>query len=130
MTPVIRPGYDEHLVEGSAEGFPADRTPTDTFLKMSTSVTSVKQFNLHAIGSFRECPNHKLLVLCLPSLHDWLGIRVNNRPNIVFNILLLSTLIMKRYLARGQRFKDILYIDFSSTRDTDMKIRLQMLVKE
>jgi hypothetical protein len=42
-------------VEGSAEGFPADKTPTETFLNISISITSVKQFNLHAVGSFSEC---------------------------------------------------------------------------
>jgi hypothetical protein len=28
------------LVEGNAEGFPADRTPSETFLKISTSITT------------------------------------------------------------------------------------------
>ena len=62
-------------------------------------------------------------VLRLPSPHDLLCIRVNDGPNIVHDIFLLSTLVMKGDSPRGQGFKDVPYIDFGAACETDMKIR-------
>ena len=121
-TPVIHRVYVGRLVEDSAGGFPADRTPTETCFKVSTIITIVKQFDLHSISSFGKRLNDKFLVLWPPSPHDLLRIRVNNRPNVVCNILPLSSLVMKRYSTRSQRFKDILYVDLWSARDAYMKI--------
>ena len=43
-TLVIHRGYAGHSVEDSTGGLPADRTPIETCFKVSTRITSVKQF--------------------------------------------------------------------------------------
>ena len=121
-TLAIRPRCDGRLVEDSNEAFPADRTPNDTCSHYSTEITAVDQFNLHSVRSFRERLDHKFLVLLPPSLHDLLRIRVDNRPNIVCNILLLSSFVVKGYSERSQRFKDAAYVELWSASDTNMKI--------
>ena len=47
---------------------------------------------LHAIRSVRQDVNHQLLVLWFPSSHFY--IRVNDRLDIVLNVLRVSTFVM------------------------------------
>jgi hypothetical protein len=62
------------------------------------------------------------LILNLPSPHDWFRIRVNHRLDILDDIFLLTGLVMKGHLERGQRCKYISYIGFWATRDAYMKM--------
>ena len=84
---------------------------------------------LHAIGSFREHADHKFLIFHPPPLHDWFRIRVDNRPDIIRNILFLSSLVMKGYPERGKWIKDVSYVDLWPACYTDMKIRKVKLDK-
>ena len=77
---------------------------------------------VHPVSSFREHLNHEFLVLCPPSPHDRLRIRVDDRLDIVHDVLLLPTLVVKGHPTRGQRFEDISYVNFWATRDTYTKI--------
>jgi hypothetical protein len=61
-------------------------------------------------------------VLSLPSPHDRFRIRINHRLDILDDIFLLTTLVVKGHSERGQRCKHILYIDFWATRDTYTKM--------
>src|SRR6202522_1143340 len=81
-----------------------------------------KLIHTHSISSFGERLNHKFLVFLLPSPHVCIQIRVNDRPDIVCNIFLLSSLIVKRHPERGQRLNGISYIDFGAARDANMNI--------
>ena len=128
-TLVIRRGYAGHLVEDTAGGFPVDRTPTETCLRRFNKYHGCKVNHLHAICSIGERLNHKFFVLQLPSPHDLLRIQVNDGPNIVCNIFLLSTLVMKGDSPRGQGFNDVSYINFGAAGDTDMKIQKKKVNK-
>jgi len=77
---------------------------------------------LHAIGSFRERLNHEVLILRPPPLHDWFRIRVDHRSDIIRNVLLLSSLVMKGYSERGKWIKDVSYVDLWPACDANMKI--------
>src|SRR5580658_5040024 len=81
-----------------------------------------KLIHIHPVSSFRERLNHNFLVILLPSLHVCIRIRVNDRPNIVCNIFLLSSFIVKRHPERGQGLNGISYIDLGAAPDTYMKI--------
>jgi hypothetical protein len=72
---------------------------------------------------FRECLNNKILIFLPPSLHDWLRIRINNGLYVVLDILLLSTLIVEGYSARGKRIEDISYVNFWAACHTYMEMR-------
>src|SRR6266403_5285937 len=122
MIPVIHPAYAAHLVGGSPGEFPADRTPSETCFEIVSDNYAHKPIHPHAIRSFRERLDHKLLVLRSPSLHDLLRTRINYRPHIVLNIFLLPTFIVKGHSTRGQRFQHHSNVDFWPTCDTYMKI--------
>ena len=99
-TLVIRRGYAGHLVEDTVGGSPVGRKPTETCLRRFNKYHRCKAIHSHAIRSFGERLNNKLFVLHLPSSYDVFRIRVNDSPNIVRNIFLLSTLVMKGYSPR------------------------------
>jgi hypothetical protein len=53
-----------------------------------------------------------------PSPHVRFRVRVDNRPNIMGDVLFLSALIMQGHLARGKRLKEISYVEFRAASDT------------
>ena len=69
-TLVIRRGYAGHSVEDSTGALPADRMPTETCFKVSTTSHICKAVHLHPISSFGERLNNKFLVFHPPSPHD------------------------------------------------------------
>jgi len=79
--------------------------------------------HIHAISLFRKHLNDQLLVLIPPSPH--VLIRVDNFPDKIGNILLLSTLVMERYAVgwQCQGLKGSSDINFRST--CDIKMQLQ-----
>ena len=78
--------------------------------------------HLHSVNSFCEGLDDKILILLLPSPQVRFRIRVDNGPDIIHDILLLSALIVEGHLVRGQRLEDISYVEFWATSDTYMKI--------
>ena len=90
--------YAGHLAESSDGGIPADRTPTETCFKFLNKYHECELGSAYIPSAlFRECLNYKFLVLFPPSAHNLFRIRVNDRPNVVRNIFLLSSLVMKRH---------------------------------
>ena len=51
-TLVIRRGYAGHSVEDSTGVLPADRMPTETCFKISTTYHKCEAIHLHSISSF------------------------------------------------------------------------------
>src|SRR5229473_4285547 len=80
-----------------------------------------KTIHLHSISSFSEDLNNEFLILLLPSPHVRFRVGVDNRPNIIHDILFLSALIVEGHFERGQRLEDISYVEFWSTSDTYTK---------
>jgi len=74
----------------------------------------------HPIRSLGERPDDKVPVLLTPSPHHLVGL--NNRSDIVHNIFLLSGLVMEGHAESRQRFKNGLYVDLGSTRDTYVQV--------
>ena len=69
-TLVVRRAYAGHLAEDSTGVLPADRMPTETCFKISTTYHKCKEIYLHPISSFGENLDNKFLVLRPPSPHD------------------------------------------------------------
>ena len=73
---------------------PADNLPTGTYVtEMSESHQEFCIEALHAIGLFCEDVDHQLLVLRFPP--SSLSMRVNDRLDVVFDVSLLSALVMQ-----------------------------------
>ena len=72
---------------------------------------------VHSTSFVRERLDDQLLVFFPPLLH--LSIRTNNRVDVVNNVLLLSTFVVKRYAVgwRCQGFKDISDVNLRPARD-------------
>ena len=73
---------------------------------------------IHPIRSLGECLNDEVPVLLAPSPH--LLVRMNNGTDIIHDVFLLSTLVMKGNAESRQRLEGRLYVDLGSTRDTDV----------
>src|SRR5882757_7352317 len=111
-----------HSMEGCASKLPTDRIPTETCWRCRTSITSVKVNHIHSVSSLGEHLDDKILVFLLPSSHDRLLIRVNDRSDIACNIFLLSALLMKGHPERGKRHNGIPYIDFRAACNAYVKV--------
>ena len=72
--------------------------------------------HLHPIGSVGERLYDHVLILISPFAHP--GVRVDDRANIVDNILLLSSLVVKRYLKGRQGLQSGSDVDFGAAGDT------------
>ena len=77
--------------------------------------------SLHSIHFFRQCLNHQVLVLIPPPSHP--SVSVNKRPDIIRDILLLPSFVVKRYRVWGQWFKNGLNVKLWATGNTYMDIR-------
>ena len=67
---------------------------------------------LRAVCSFGEHLDDELPVLFAPSPHLVVGI--NNGPDVIHDVFLLSTLFMEGYAERCQRLKKGLNVDLGS----------------
>ncbi|SRR6266851_4260379 len=83
--------------------------------------------SLHSVGSLGECLNNQFLVLLTPSSH--LRIRINDRVDVVDDVFLLSSLVVKRYMEGCQRLKGVLYVDLEAACNTYVQI-LEVAVDE
>jgi hypothetical protein len=75
---------------------------------------------LHPIRSLRERLDDKVPVLLSPSPHFLVGL--NNRADIVYDIFLLSSLVMEGHAESRQRIENGLYVALGSTCDTYMQV--------
>ena len=82
-------------MEDIAEEFPAGRIPSGTCLTNFNNHHDHQVIHIHSVRSFREHLNNEILIFLLLSSYDRLQTRVNDRPDIVHDIVLLATLIMK-----------------------------------
>ena len=76
----------------------------------------MQEDTLHPIRSLRERLDDKVPVLFAPSPHFL--VRVNHGTDIIHDVFLLSSLVMKGYAKSRQRLESRLYVDLGSTRDT------------
>src|SRR6266849_4032674 len=74
----------------------------------------------HAVSSLRKCLNDKLPILLAPSLH--LRVRIDNRPDVIHDIFLLSAFVMQGHAKRCQRLEGTSYVELGSTRDANVQI--------
>jgi hypothetical protein len=88
---------------------------------MSKSHQGFSNDTIHPVGFFCEDVDDQLLVLRCPSYVFWMC--VDDRLDIVLDVSLLSSLVMKGDIERNQGIEDILDITFRSTCDTYMQIR-------
>jgi hypothetical protein len=72
------------------------------------------------VGFVGECLDDQILILVSPVAH--LRVRVDDRGDILDNVLLLSSFIMKGHLKRRRGLQSSSDVDFGSTCDTYMKI--------
>jgi hypothetical protein len=77
--------------------------------------------SIHPAGFFCEDVDDQLLVLRFPTFVFWM--RVNDRLDIVFNVIILSSLVMKGNMAENQGIEDTLDISLGSACDTNAQIR-------
>jgi hypothetical protein len=89
---------------------------------MSNKYHKRKVNHIHSVSSLGEHLDDKILVFLLPSSHDRLLIRVNDRSDIACNIFLLSALLMKGHPERGKRHNGIPYIDFRAACNAYVKV--------
>src|SRR6266702_6155685 len=71
---------------------------------------------LHSISFLYEILNDRILIIISPSPH--LSVRVNDRSNVINNVLLLPTFVIKGYLLSCQRLKRSANVELRTTRDT------------
>src|SRR5258708_18642903 len=105
----------------ATKGFQLTENPPEPERQLRTYY-EYKSIHLHSISSFSEDLNDEFLILLLPPPHDHLRVRVNDRPNIVLDILLLSAFIMEGHSAGGQSLENISYVDLWATCHTYMNI--------
>src|SRR6266702_5266702 len=77
----------------------------------------------HSISSFCECINNQIFIRYPPSPHCRIRVRIDNRSDIVSNIRILPSLVVKGNLTKRERREDGLNVDFWTTCDADMKTR-------
>ena len=89
---VIRLGHAGYAPGGTQQGTLVGNGPIGTY-KACLSVVKKSSINiLHPVCSLCQNINHKLLVLRCPSTHS--SVRVYDRLDVVFNVFLLSALVV------------------------------------
>ena len=83
---------------------------------MSEGDVPITIAHLHPISSVGERLYDHILILISPFAHP--GVRVDDRANIVDNILLLSSLVVKRYLTGRQGLQSSSDVDLGAAGDT------------
>ena len=78
----------------------------------------MEEDTLHPVSSLGDSLDDEIPVVLSPSPH--LLVRTNNGSDVIYDILLLSTLIMEGHAERRQRLESGLYVDLGSTRDTNV----------
>jgi len=119
----IREVPEEHVADlagNSVVEFPVGRTPIGTCDNISEDHVPLAIGHSHPIGSVREHLNDQILILVSPFAHP--RVRVDDRVDILDDVLHLSSLVVKGHLKRRQWLQSNSDVDFRATGDTYMKI--------
>ena len=87
---------------------------------MSEDDVSIAIEHLHPIGSVGERLDDQVLILDSPFAHP--RVRVDDSANVLGDVLLLPSLVVKGHLTGRQGLQSNSDVDFWATRDTYMKI--------
>src|SRR5713226_7171274 len=91
VTRLVRP---QGLLVGGHKCVPPDNPPTGTYItEMSETHQEISIDALHAVGFFCEDVDNQLLMLCSPPFV--FTMRVDDRLDVIFDVLLLSSLVMQ-----------------------------------
>src|SRR5258708_19364050 len=91
--PVTRLVPPKGLLDRSNKRVPSDNLPNGTYItEMSETHQDISIDTLHAVGFFCDDVDDKLLVLCSPTFV--FSMRVNDRSDVLLNVLLLSSLVV------------------------------------
>jgi hypothetical protein len=111
---VIPSGHAEYVQGGNAGGSRIGKTPNGTYVHALAGVINhhvVK--NSHPVSSLRELIYDPFLIGCSPFFH--LRIRVNNRLDIIKDVLLLPLFVMKANRTALQTVEDVFDINVRAT---------------
>src|SRR5712692_8334090 len=91
VTRLVRP---QGLLDGGHKCVPPDNPPTGTYIiEISETHQEISIDALHAVGFFCEDIDDQLLVLCFPPFV--FSMRVNDRLDVILDVLLLSSLVVQ-----------------------------------
>src|SRR5260370_37589597 len=81
------------LLDGDHKCVPPDNPPNGTYItEISEAHQEIRIDALHAVGFFCEDVHDQLLMLCSPPFVLWKP--VNDRLDVIFDVLLLSSIAM------------------------------------
>src|SRR5713226_9211073 len=90
VTPLVRP---PGLLDGGHKCVPPDNPPNGTYITdMSETHQKIRIGALHAVGFICEDVDNQLLMLCFPPFV--FSMCVNDRLDVILDVLLLSSLVM------------------------------------
>src|SRR5712691_2263159 len=90
---VIRPGHDGYALDGSRKDRQAGNAPSETCIIDLSKTAKKSSFGcLHPVSTFCEDLDHQFLVLLFPPSVLW--IRIDDGPDIILDVLLLSALVV------------------------------------
>ena len=112
--------YVADLVGNIGVEFLVGKKPIGTCDNMSVDNVSIAIGDSHPVGPVGECLDDQLLILLSPFAHP--RVRVDDRRNILDDVLLLPSFIVKGHLKRRQGLESSSDINFWSTCETYMNI--------
>ena len=112
--------YVADSMGNSAVEFLVGRKPIGTYGNVSVRGGSIAFGHSHPIGSVGERLYDQILILISPFAHHRVG--VDYRGNILDDVLLLPSLVMKGYSTSRQRLQSSSDVNFGPTRGAYMKI--------
>ena len=108
--------YVADLVGNIGVESPVGKKPIGACDNMSVDNVSIAIGDSHPVGSVGECLDDQLLILLAPCAHP--RVRVDDRDNIVDDVLLLPSFVVNGHLKRRQRLQSRSNVDFRATCDT------------
>ena len=121
--PVIREAPEEYVADlagNSVVAILVGRKPIGTCGNVSEEDVSFETGHAHPIGFLGERLDHQFLILLSPSAHP--HVRADDGADILDDVFLLPSFVVKRHSTGRQRFYNSSDVDFRATGDTDMKI--------
>ena len=125
--PGVREEYVADLAGNNVVQSLVGKKPIGTCDNMSVDDASIAIGYSHPIGSLGERLDHQILILLTPFAHP--RVQVDGRDNILDDVLLLPSFVMKGHSKRRQRLENVSDIDFRATCNTNTKIRERKIDK-
>ena len=119
-TSEVHEEYVAGLAGNSAGEFPIGRKPIETCDNISEIDVPVALGHSHPIGLVGERLDDQFLIFLAPLAH--IRVRVDDRADIINDVLLLPSFLVKGHSTSRQRFQGSSDVDFRSTRDAYMKM--------